>query len=554
MQSVWLDTIIAVSCAGVGFVCGWLMHALQRSFLGSQAELISPLAEPPKELSDAGDATSAGNAIVVQPLPQRPMARVSQQSSRDRIGRVAARLRLFATSMAADVDEHQNRMQRVNNSLKEHTDTSEETPDGVMSSINELVDANALMQQKLNRAQERIEQQASQLETAERRAQTDSLTLVSNRRAFDQYLTQCHTLGPGKSGALAMVDVDHFKKFNDVYGHRAGDEVLRVVAGLLNSRLQPHGMVARFGGEEFAILLDPESPEESLEKIEETRQAIGQHEIIFEDQCLRVTTCVGIAFLQPGEAMDSWLQRADDALYHSKDNGRNCGHWMDGDVPKYIGNRANKKPADTNFTSSLAAAASTATKSFGKDATASTQSTRAAGDSNARSLDQELNDCLPKKPTSGVFAYLPDCEELRDELSAIQGRGTDSLETTQLMSVRFNGEPSGFKMRSLLQVVRASARNVDRIGCADDHSLLLILPGIDETAARARGKQICAAAKSLRLSSSDEHVRHPVTITVANAAPASEFAATVRTMLQLSEDAARDSDTPIHSSKPTVGA
>ena len=104
---------------------------------------------------------------------------------------------------------------------------------------------------------DRIQQQTMQIESAERRAETDALTQVPNRRAFDAYLKCVVTQrGPGAAGTLALLDVDLFKQFNDVYGHRAGDEVLRVVANVLHSHLQPFGLVARFGGEEFAIILD----------------------------------------------------------------------------------------------------------------------------------------------------------------------------------------------------------------------------------------------------------------------------------------------------------
>ena len=137
-----------------------------------------------------------------------------------------------------------------------------------------------------------------------------------------------------QAGTLALLDVDHFKRFNDVYGHRAGDEVLRIVAKILHARLHPHGLVARFGGEEFAVILDGCPIDKAKELIESARIAIGPRDIQFQDKRLRVAASAGVAELIPGgESMEDWLQRADDAMYRSKELGRNCGHWMDGNVP-----------------------------------------------------------------------------------------------------------------------------------------------------------------------------------------------------------------------------
>ena len=133
-----------------------------------------------------------------------------------------------------------------------------------------------------------------------------------------------------------MLDVDLFKQFNDVYGHRAGDELLRVVANVLHSHLQPYGLVARFGGEEFAIILDECPLSEAALKIEQARIAIGKLVIEFEGQTLKVAASAGVARLIEDETVESWLQRTDDALYYSKAQGRNCAHWMQGEKPTLV--------------------------------------------------------------------------------------------------------------------------------------------------------------------------------------------------------------------------
>ncbi len=94
--------------------------------------------------------------------------------------------------------------------------------------------------------------------------------------------------GASETSTMALLDVDHFKKFNDNYGHLAGDEVLRIVAGLIHSRLSQYGHVARYGGEEFAIVFDGSSKDEVCQLIEQARNAISQRETVFENKSLRV--------------------------------------------------------------------------------------------------------------------------------------------------------------------------------------------------------------------------------------------------------------------------
>ena len=246
---MWLDVAIAMSCGGAGLVCGWIMHAI--GGLGFQ---------PSGRQESLRDRRKASEV----------------ELNREQISAVAQRLQTYALSMAADVDAHQTKMQAVNHTLSQEHESSQEA---VIRAIGDLIAANEEMQTQLKQAQDRIHEQTMQIESAERRAQTDALTRVPNRRAFDEHIETRVAQGPSQAGTLALLDVDHFKKFNDVYGHRAGDEVLRIVANILHSRLQSYGLVARFGGEEFAIILDGISVEDAKILVERARIAIGEREI-----------------------------------------------------------------------------------------------------------------------------------------------------------------------------------------------------------------------------------------------------------------------------------
>ncbi len=243
------------------------------------------------------------------------------------IAEATERLKLFAKSLAANVDAHQSEVQAVSNSL--HECTEDISNEALCIAVNRLIEANETMQRELQSSQVHIQDQASRLETAERHAQTDALTRVCNRRAFDLHLASRVALGHGQAGTLMLLDIDNFKRFNDTYGHRTGDEVLRIVAEVLNSRLNEYGMVARYGGEEFAVILNGYSVRDSIPIIEAAREAIGSREVLFENKRLHVTASIGLAELGANESSSDWVQHADDCLYLSKNNGRNCGHWSD---------------------------------------------------------------------------------------------------------------------------------------------------------------------------------------------------------------------------------
>ena len=153
-------------------------------------------------------------------------------------------------------------------------------------------------------------------------ASSDPLTGLRNRRYFGEALEAQFSLARRKQLpiSLVMIDVDHFKSFNDRFGHPAGDEVLRTIGHLLRSCVREHDIVARYGGEEFAILLPTTDEDECLPLVERLRTTVANHPWPFRG----VTISLGVATLDPGESLPSNLvDRADRALYYSKALGRN---------------------------------------------------------------------------------------------------------------------------------------------------------------------------------------------------------------------------------------
>jgi diguanylate cyclase (GGDEF)-like protein len=151
---------------------------------------------------------------------------------------------------------------------------------------------------------------------------TDPLTRVANRRRLDAELTAfCES--PVAAGALLLIDVDRFKDFNDRFGHLAGDECLRQIAARLAMHLRLGDLLARFGGEEFAVLLPGATPVEAAQTAERLREAVQAQPVHIDGQGVSVTVSLGLAMFDRRLEPEGLLSAADIALYAAKNAGRN---------------------------------------------------------------------------------------------------------------------------------------------------------------------------------------------------------------------------------------
>ena len=161
-------------------------------------------------------------------------------------------------------------------------------------------------------------------------ARTDRLMGICNRGVFDDYFPTHHAEAVGRQGyyALCMIDVDNFKKYNDRYGHAAGDEALRKVAKALASTLRENDFIARYGGEEIVVLLDEVNAENAASVGKRLCRLVREVDLPHEDNRPHgsVTVSIGIAVCGPGrsETTTEVLHRADVVLYRAKDSGRNA--------------------------------------------------------------------------------------------------------------------------------------------------------------------------------------------------------------------------------------
>ena len=197
----------------------------------------------------------------------------------------------------------------------------------VVAVTEQVRDANNLFQQQIESANQEIEALRSRLEETERHAHIDELTQVYNRRSFDRQLTQLlETDSVAQRVCLILIDIDHFKQFNDEYGHIIGDRVLRRIGELLHDHCPDNAISARFGGEEFAVILTNATVDDAAQVADRLRQRIHALRVKTKNSNRvldNISASFGVANYQPGESIEQFIDRADQGLYAAKQQGRN---------------------------------------------------------------------------------------------------------------------------------------------------------------------------------------------------------------------------------------
>ncbi len=188
--------------------------------------------------------------------------------------------------------------------------------------------ANQSLQQRVAKAQSEVDGLIQQLETIQAETLTDPLTSLGNRKRLDSALAQAIELA-GLSSAplvLLMMDIDHFKGFNDTYGHRTGDQVLRLVAQTIRHHARENDTACRFGGEEFVQVMPDTTMTQAVGIAERIRRMMMAKELMKRstgEKLGRITLSIGLAQWRPGESADEFIERADECLYAAKRAGRN---------------------------------------------------------------------------------------------------------------------------------------------------------------------------------------------------------------------------------------
>ncbi|MEM8945425.1 MAG: diguanylate cyclase [Planctomycetota bacterium] len=281
---------------------------------------------------------------------------------------------------------------------------------------------------------------------------TDSLTGVSNRRAYEFELSRriAEWKRNETSVSLILVDIDYFKKFNDRYGHQAGDAVLKAVAEVLNNTVRDTDLIARYGGEEFAVVASGTGVDETKEIAERIRSLIESARFPFNGLILRLTVSVGFAQIREGEDATAFVQRADAALYSSKEAGRNCVHFHDGTTCQQFGHGMATQIADSSNQ-----------------------------DNNGRGTSDPYTDESTGLPSQKVFL-----EELRRRTAERNRYGTKlSLAIVEFVEDLDDSAHDAHARKSLLATISKLAssvlRDTDLITRYDSNSLGILLPATE---------------------------------------------------------------------------
>lgn len=240
---------------------------------------------------------------------------------------VMASAKQFVTTAIAD---NRSQMQAI-------SDVAEQTEAGVDSKllVESLMEELAKAATRATRLEASFVEKTRELDTirdslhkSEERARTDTLTGLPNRRALDDFFRAAQIVAMEKDEPLSvlLIDIDHFKQFNDNFGHGVGDQVLRLVAKVLRERLREIDLPARYGGEELIALLPGADLAACSAVAERIRRAIAECQISRRstgEALPGITVSIGVGQFQPGESMADLIDRCDRALYQAKRAGRN---------------------------------------------------------------------------------------------------------------------------------------------------------------------------------------------------------------------------------------
>jgi diguanylate cyclase len=211
----------------------------------------------------------------------------------------------------------------------------DQSPDGLRKLVDGLLGATHAMEERtknlegeLQRSSEQVSELKVQLDDVRKESRIDQLTGIANRKAFDTELQAAidDAAETGAALALLMCDIDHFKTFNDTWGHQTGDQVLRLVANCLSENVKGRDTAARYGGEEFTVILRQTELSNALNLANQIRSTVESKTLVKKstgDILGRITISIGVAQLSADDQAETLVQRADTCLYRAKHTGRN---------------------------------------------------------------------------------------------------------------------------------------------------------------------------------------------------------------------------------------
>jgi|TARA_R110002074_G_scaffold228259_2_gene399840 diguanylate cyclase len=196
----------------------------------------------------------------------------------------------------------------------------------ILQDTREMVKSNLEMQARMQEANADIAKMKLEIEAVKETSEKDALSGLYNRSAFDKKVASLIDTKELAKASLVMIDIDHFKRINDNFGHLIGDRVIRYVSALLKQIVGNEHHISRFGGEEFAIILLNQPLTDVVQLVDKVRAAMGNSKLQRKgsgETIGKVTLSAGVTALKAGDSIESFIDRADQALYGAKETGRN---------------------------------------------------------------------------------------------------------------------------------------------------------------------------------------------------------------------------------------
>ena len=259
------------------------------------------------------------------------------QDANERISNVSERMSRRIATVHDAIDTAMDTATGYSTTLESASNDLASSPSGdavkqmavrLLAETRRMQDANHQLERKLEASREDIAQLQRDLDDVRRDALLDPLTKLANRKSFDEGLARemSEARKTGVPLSLVLLDIDHFKSFNDTWGHQTGDQVLRLVAMTLKSNIKGKDVAARYGGEEFAAILPETDLEGAIILADNIRKAIQSKELLkrsTNEKLGRLTASFGVAAYREDDTASSLIERADRCLYAAKHAGRN---------------------------------------------------------------------------------------------------------------------------------------------------------------------------------------------------------------------------------------
>lgn len=244
------------------------------------------------------------------------------------IGSVIKQIGQAGQDSSAFVDRLRDFDGSLRNVASDDSEGVQEIVLGLIQATQDMASQNRELQTQLQGSSAQVTKLQEHLHQVRHEAMTDGLTGVANRRCFDLKLVEHSKVALETSSdlCLVMIDIDHFKRFNDTHGHRTGDQVLRVLGAQLKAATAGDEVPARYGGEEFALLLPNCSLGAAAERADRLRRTLAEQYLrnkVTGENLGQVTVSIGVAIYRANEPLEDFVHRADSALYRAKHQGRN---------------------------------------------------------------------------------------------------------------------------------------------------------------------------------------------------------------------------------------